>query len=535
MKAEKRWLFFPVKNGAPVRNVGVWVEGIEQRFFEIELADGEPDWWAPLEIGPWKGQELTVQADGPLPPLTQGDALPGSELLYRESLRGQLHFSARRGWLNDPNGMVYSQGEFHLFFQLNPYGWSWGNMHWGHALSRDLVHWEELPIALYPPSRGDAVFSGSAVVDNANTSDWRTGADDLLVGAYTSTARGECMIYSNDWGRSWTEYAGNPVIRHVGRDPRLLWHDPSHLWVMVVYREDQTRTTKEEIEGFDFHTSPDLKHWTYRSRVTGFYECPDLLELPVEGGADGETKWVLMSANTDHLVGRFDGQTFTPETPRLTAGCGQVFYAAQTFSHDPRGRVVQVGWLKTVTPGMPFNGSMSLPHVLTLRATGDGPRLVRRPVEELRTLRARTVLCGPRLVAPDVADPLEGASGELLEIRADFELGAAREVVFDVHGVRVIYDAVKQELSVHGSRAPAPLHDGRQTLIIYADRMCLEIFAADGQYYPPATTERPATNQRVNLHIRGGAVKFDRLEIYELNSIWPQPAAPDHTVGNGAT
>src|SRR6185295_14840190 len=162
-----------------------------------------------------------------------------------------------------------------------PYGWNWGNMHWGHAVSRDLVHWEELPIALYPRKFGDWAFSGSAVVDQRNTSGWKQGRNDLLVAAFTSTGRGECIIYSNDRGRTWTEHEGNPVVKHQGRDPKLVWDAPSRRWVMALYDEFEKK------QWITFHTSSDLKRWEFASRIEGFYECPDLFELPLKN----TSKW----------------------------------------------------------------------------------------------------------------------------------------------------------------------------------------------------------------------------------------------------
>jgi fructan beta-fructosidase len=172
---------------------------------------------------------------------------------------------------------VWHDGEYHLFYQHNPYGWDWGNMHWGHAVSPDLVHWKELPIALYPRQYGDWCFSGSAVVDRSNTSGFGTRAKPPMVAAFTSTGRGECIIWSNDRGRTWNEFADNPVARHQGRDPRLLWHEPTKRWVMAVYDEGEKR------QSIDFFSSADLKAWTHESRIDGFFECPDLFELPVKG------------------------------------------------------------------------------------------------------------------------------------------------------------------------------------------------------------------------------------------------------------
>ena len=192
-----------------------------------------------------------------------------------------------------PTGSSTHKGEYHLYFQHNPYGWSWGNMHWGHAVSPDLVHWRELPIAIYPRRFGDWAFSGSAVVNRANTSGWKQGENDLLVAAYTSTGRGECIVYSNDRGRTWTEFAGNPGRETPGPRPAPALARADERWVMAVYDESDGK------RWIAFYTSPDLKTWTYRSRIEGFFECPDLFELPVDGdrgpaqvGADGREQRV---------------------------------------------------------------------------------------------------------------------------------------------------------------------------------------------------------------------------------------------------
>jgi fructan beta-fructosidase len=450
------------------------------------------------------------------------DDIWAPDAVYRERLRAQFHFSTRRGWNNDPNGLVYSQGEYHLYFQHNPYGWDWGNMHWGHAVSRDLVHWREEPIALYPRRFGDWAFSGSAVVDEANSSGWRRGEDRPLVAAYTSTGRGECIVYSNDRGRTWAEFEGNPVIKHQGRDPRLLWHEPSRRWVMAVYDESEGK------RWIAFYTSADLKTWAYRSRVEGFFECPDLFELPIDGGA-GSRRWVLTAASSEYMVGTFDGATFRPESPKRPGHRGRGYYAAQTFTGDPKGRVVQIGWLQTATPGMPFNQGMSLPTELSLRTTPDGPRLAWRPVEELKSLRSRTILRSSGALHPG-ANPLAGARGELLELRAEFEPDPASILTLTVRGVEIVHDATRREIRVAGLAAPAPLVGGKQRLIVFADRTSLEAFASDGLTYVPFPINLDPRDTALDARVAGGPIRLDSLEVFELGAIWPasahQPTRP---------
>src|SRR5207302_5154989 len=201
----------------------------------------------------------------------------------------------------------------------------------------------------------------------------------LLVGAFTSTGRGECIVYSNDLGRTWTEHAGNPVVKHNGRDPKLIWHAPSKKWVMAVYDENGPA------RDVAFYTSPDLKKWEFESRIGGFYECPDLFSLPVED--DPKTRyWVLYADDGKYILGQFEGRKFSKESGKHQVWYGN-FYAAQTFDSAAGGRRIQIGWANGITfPGMPFNQQMTVPCELTLRRTGDGIRLFAIPVRELDTL-----------------------------------------------------------------------------------------------------------------------------------------------------
>ena len=203
--------------------------------------------------------------------------------------------------------------------------------------------------------------------------------------AYTSTGRGECIAYSNDQGTTWTEYTGNPVVRHQGRDPKLLWHAPTKRWVMAVYDETDNK------RWIAFYTSPDLKIWQLANRIDGFFECPDLFELPIDNN-DTNTRWVLSAADGKYMLGQFDGRRFTPDSSAGEPAKHQLwhgnFYAAQTYSDAPDDRRVQIGWAQGIEfPGMPFNQQMTVPVDLSLRTTNDGPRLHAWPSEEVESLR----------------------------------------------------------------------------------------------------------------------------------------------------
>lgn len=526
-RIEKRYLNLPIKNGAPKRVVTTLVDGQVVVRNDIELASGDPDWWAPMDVGAWRGKTVVLQVkklpeeSRALSLVEASDRIRGAGDLYHEPLRNQFHFSPKRGWNNDPNGLFYHQGEYHLFFQHNPYGWSWGNMHWGHAVSRDLVHWEELGDVLLPDPLGP-MFSGSAAVDWANTSGLGTSDKPAQILLYTAAGDPavQCLASSLD-GRTFTKWPSNPIVKQFtpgNRDPKVIWHEPSKKWVMTLYVETN------KVHSVFFLGSANLKDWTVLSRTDDLYECPDFFELPIDGDAT-RRKWVLTAASSEYLVGTFDGTRFNAETARLPGHRGRGFYAAQTFSDIPAndGRRIQIGWFQTETKGMPFNQSMTVPLVLNLVSTPAGPRLTWTPVRELEVLRQKTHRLPSGSLSPEGPDPLAGIAGELLDIRSEFEPGNSGSVTFSVRGAKIAYDAARQELIVNDHRAPAPLlPGGRQRLTILCDRAGLEIFASDGLTYVPMPYQPNAEDRTLSLKAEGSPAKLVSLEVHELRSAWPQ-------------
>lgn len=533
-QVNKRFLNLPIRNGGAKRSVSLMVDGKLVVKNEIELADNQVDWWAPLDVSSWQGKTIELQVDR-LPESSQafkliepGDSIKNSNDLYRESQRGQIHFSTKRGWLNDPNGLVYFNGEYHLFFQHNPYGWSWGNMHWGHAVSKDLVHWQELGDALAPDQQGP-MFSGSAVVDWKNSSGFGKDGQPPLILLYTAAGNPsvQCLAWSLD-GRTFHKYSENPVVPQItggNRDPKVIWHESTQQWIMVLYVEKPVARHTVHILA-----SANLKQWNVLSVVEGdpagrpfLFECPDLFELPIDGNAKN-TRWVLTAANSEYAVGSFDGKKFTPEQTRLFGHRGRGFYAAQTFSDIPSsdGRRIQIGWFQTETRGMPFNQSMSIPLQLGLTATEDGPRMTFAPVKELESLRTRTHQFGSFELSPGASNPLDKLASELVEIQVEYEPGKADEVVFNVRDVMVIYYPKRQELSVAGQNAPAPLRNGKQRLTIFCDRIGVEVFASDGLTYMPVPYNTKQENTKLYFETRGGPAKVNSLVVHELKSAWPE-------------
>jgi sucrose-6-phosphate hydrolase SacC (GH32 family) len=368
------------------------------------------------------------------------------------------------------------------------------------------------------------MYSGSAVVDWKNTSGLGADGKPPLVLFYTAADKWvQCMASSVD-GRTFTKYPQNPVVKTISngnRDPGVFWYEPGKHWVMVLYAglPQQAGRKGGERNTIQILTSPDLKAWTRASEVEGFFECPDLFPLAVDGDAKN-VKWVLTAASSEYMVGRFDGKTFTPETPKLKGHQGKGFYAAQTFSDIPAsdGRRIMIGWLQTPSPGMPFNQSMSVPLELKLVATPEGPRLSFMPVKELESLRDSSKKVGPVELKPG-EDALAGMKGDLLDIRLEFEPPAAGSALeLNVHGAVIRYE--DGQIVVNGHEAAAPARGGKQRLTVLVDRNSLETFASDGLAYVPFPFIAKDGDQSVRLVAHGAAVKVDSAEVHALKSAW---------------
>lgn len=475
--------------------------------------------------------------------------------LYREKLRPQFHFSTRRGWQNDPNGLVFYKGEYHLFYQHIPSvaHFSFDSInpdlkpHWGHAVSRDLIHWQELPIALYPDEHG-AIFSGSAVIDWNNTSGFQQGDEPPIVAIFTSAGKPftQGVAFSNDRGRTFTKYKGNPVVPNIAvrdRDPKVFWYAPQKKWVMALFIDKSDPKMYPEmnmLELYEFFldknsyglfSSPDLKHWTKMSdlalRVDG--ECPELFEILVDGNPKN-TRWIFHGAKGRYLIGKFDGTSFTPESGPHEMQRGNAWYASQTFNDIPAsdGRRILIPYASTIwmNPNdeplykdMPFNQSMGIPVELTLRTTEEGLRLFANPVRELASLRTKSHRLESQILRPG-ENPAVAIKGELLDIETDISPAKATEVVFNLRGIPVTYDAVNQELSCADKKAPFRMQNGKIRLRFLIDRTSVEIFGNEGQLYMAMGVKIPSENVSLQISAKNGDAVLNSLRAFELKSIW---------------
>ncbi len=522
LKVQQRYLNLPVRDGVPLRHLRLSLDSEIAYAFDVELTEEETDFWVHADLSPWQGLTVTLDLDGDqdsprLNALVLADEAMAFEGAYREPLRPRFHFTALRGWNNDPNGLLFHDGRYHLFYQHNPFGRHWGNMHWGHALSPDLVHWEELGEALLPDETG-TMFSGSGVVDRRNTSSLGTGNDPPLICLYTAAGGKspeslgrpftQCLAYSNDRGRTWSKYAGNPVLDHVAgenRDPKVIWHRGSGRWVMALYLEGPT---------YGLYSSPDLIHWRQESRleVGDGTECPDLFPLPLDGNP-ARDKWVFWAANGAYRVGAFDGSHFRPEGEVRHFYHGSDAYAAQTWSDVPEedGRRLQIAWLRGGITGTPFNQMMTFPLELSLRSAGQGPALFARPAREIARLHRQHQQWEDVPLA-DLESAGRDLTGDAYHLRA--RLRGSGSWRLRLRGVPLEYDADQKEVTLGQCRASLPL-DGPVSLEALVDRTSLEVFLDDGRLYFPLSVILPPPGEVPALAGEGEA-RLAPLEMWEL-------------------
>lgn len=489
-----------------------------------------------------------------------------SPVNYKESLRPQYHFTPEKNWLNDPNGLVYHDGKYHLFYQYNPFGDNWGNLSWGHAVSEDLLHWDHMPIAL-EEENGIMMFSGSIVVDEENSSDLGTAENPPMIAIYTGhytngdeeePTQDQRVAYSLDDGQHWTKYEGNPVIDEDlrdFRDPRIIQTEDSDGWIMVV-----ALPTEHKIR---FYRSSNLLDWEFESEfgpagaTKGIWECPDLFKLPVEG-TDGEERWVLQvdinSGPMDgefggqYFVGHFDGSEFVehPDTKGdiLWVDEGKDFYAAQSYSNAPDDRRIWIAWMNNweyarEIPTAPWRGMMTCPREVGLMNTTDGPRIYQQPVKEHEKLRkTHQEFQDIKISNEELSN--EKLKGKAFELKAEFELddaeyfgikvrkGSDEETVvgYDTDQLKMFIDReLSGKTSFNSSftevqEVSLEPQNNRITMQILVDWSSVEVFGNEGQLSMTNQIFPSESSDQIEVFAEGGTVQLVSLDFWQLQSVW---------------
>lgn len=487
----------------------------------------------------------------------------GQAVRKLEEYRPGYHFTAPKNWINDPNGLIYANGAYHLFYQHNPFDNVWGHMSWGHAVSKDLLTWQNLPLAIpeftHPDGKtSTAIFSGSTVMDKGNKSGLcPAGTKDCMVAIYTGnvsesnkqTAQYQNLAYSADEGRNWTQYASNPVLdlkTKEFRDPNVFWYAPQQKWVMTVIKPTDHQAA--------FYESKNLKDWTLLSLfgpqgdTTKVWECPALFEVPVEGSS--QKKWLLTLSSghrqknylaMQYFVGDFDGKTFTAQKQNeiLYVDGGKDYYAAIPFNDRPdsQKKPIMIGWLNdweyaNKVPTSPFKGAMSVPREISLTKTPDGYRLVQIPVL-LAPLRGKPITKTNLTVTGMV--PLD-FTGESYELEAEISFGPAKKVgiqllksgdetstlLYDVATGTLSFDRTKSGNVSFSDRFPSVEsmvvnpQNGILKLHILVDASVVEVFANGGRQVMTDLVFPTKHEGRVDLMSEGGTAVFKTLTIWPI-------------------
>ena len=481
--------------------------------------------------------------------------------LYKEKYRPQFHFSPAKNWTNDPNGLVYFNGDYHLFYQYNPFGNRWGHMSWGHAVSKDLVHWKHLPLAI-PEKDSVMIFSGSAVVDENNTSGFAKIPGQIpMVAIYTAHIsyaanpdnyrQEQHIAYSLDRGRTWTKYMGNPVLdlhKRDFRDPKVFWYAPQKKWIMLVV------LPHEHI--VQFYSSADLKKWDHLSNfgpagdINDIWECPDLVQVPVEGNS-GIYKWVLFNSQQttmQYFVGDFNGTKFTNENPAnkiFRPDYGPDYYAAVTYNHLPAHYPpILLGWANNWKyandiPTFPWKSEMSLPRELKLKKQNNEWLLIQQPVAAIKNLRWG--LFSEKNISVNGKQQLPIRS-QKFEMEVVFQPTPNSSAGIQLatrgsHFFIVGYDVANQKLFIDRSRGSdtsfnknfdslsryetslAP-QNGKITLHVFFDNSIIEIFANDGVAVMTVQIFPGKTDNEIGLFSDGTETNFESVKIWKIKSAW---------------
>ena len=522
----QKYLILPVEDTAPDVSISVMVDNVQVETFTVRLAINKVDYTVPYELSKYAGKHVVLRFA--MNPLEREGARPKvKEAVFSNNLaltnnydasnketlwRPVYHFAPQWGWMNDPNGMVYKDGEYHLFYQYNPYGSRWGNMNWGHAISRDLVSWEHMPVAISPDGLG-TIFSGSAVVDKDNTAGFGANA---IVAFYTqaSARQMQSIAYSTDNGRTFKKYAGNPVLTgDVAdfRDPKVSWHEGTHKWIL-------TLAVGQEIR---FYSSPNLKDWTFVNINPGG---------PFGGSA------------TQYFVGSFDGHKFVNESPNATKWMdfGKDHYATVTWSNAPQNRVIALAWMSNwqyanEVPTMQYRSSNSVPRDLRLFVKDGETYLQSAPSPELLALRKDKVMSksfsvGKAYTIDQLMSDNKGTYEITMTVRQKKQ-GNLSMRLMNEQGEEIEYslDMAKRELTCIRDKSGVTgfskdfitptvtqVDGGDLQLRFLVDRSSVEAFVNDGRFVMTNLVFPHTPYNKVMFSATGGSVSVKNFTVYRF-------------------
>ncbi|MCH5221740.1 MAG: GH32 C-terminal domain-containing protein [Muribaculaceae bacterium] len=562
-----KYLLMPVQETIEDSKVNIIVDGHIDKTIYVRLAKYRVDHTVPFDLSPYKGHTVVFSIETSQSRSSVREAKEDacwSRFAYadtfdtsnREKYRPAYHHTPLYGWMNDPNGMFYADGTWHLYYQYNPYGSKWQNMTWGHSTSTDLVHWQHLPLAIEPDALG-TIFSGSCAIDSTNSAGFGKNA---VIAMYTSADRSQTqsLAHSTDGGLSFVKYPGNPAITmdSEARDPNFFFDKESGEWKLVLAHA----LNKEMV----FFSSPDLKNWTYTGAFgkglgaqNGVWECPDLFQLPVKG--TDMKKWMLIcninpggpfgGSATQYFIGEFDGKTFKADedadgnVPVKWLDYGKDFYATVTWNNAPQGRRTAIGWMSNwqyaaEVPTSQYRSANTLPREIELYKGDDGQIYAASlPSPEIDAIRGNVVSKATAVNIGAKARSYKLPASGLAEICIDLNTQKATQALIKLSNnfgeeVLMTYDPTTDVLSFDRKNSgltdfsqdfPDPSEgkafstDGALSLRIFIDHSSIEIFANDGRLVMTNLVFPRSPYTTLSVSDKDGATRIDNLKIYDIN------------------
>ncbi len=475
---------------------------------DIRLDPTRPTFFAYIDISRFMGEKLSLSVTPDIPfTVEYADSLD-EKALYSADNRPTVHFTTPSGWINDPNGLCEYRGEYHLFYQYNPADTVWGNMHWGHAVSRDLILWENLPIAIYPDMNG-TIYSGSAIIDSKNASGLKEGENDPILFFYTYNIPGRTqnLAYSTDGGKTFRLYEKNPILQQVdgykyNRDPKVIFCPEIDKYLMALYLAE---------DKYAFFKSENLLEWEefFRISLPGDNECPDIYRLPLEG----EYYYVFKGAHSVVLIGKITEEGFIPVEETYQFQNGGIFsYASQSF--ESNGRRIDIAWHQKVTvPGAEFSGQMSIPTECKLTRKAGKIRLTQYPVEELRGIYGEATEVNNLTLGEKEAFSCEGKAFDLT-VSAPFTENFTLKL--ELFGEPAVANAKENTLTFGKFKMPLSLDRDRIDIRIIRDRLSLEVFTDLGA---SCLAKKSYANYNLPALTVAGSGRIEKLQLTQLQSI----------------
>lgn len=514
IEIKNKYLVFPV-NTLSVKKGLIFKKDNETVYrLNIKLDNCNPDFYAYIDVSRFIGEQIEISVEPEMKLFYQTADEMNIENLYNEPMRPFVHFTTKNGWINDPNGLIYLDGVYHMFYQYNPAEPNWENMHWGHAESRDLIHWEERDIALFPDKRG-AMFSGCALLDDKNLLGKNDGNNKCALLFYTTT-KPFCqhMSYSVDKFKRIIQYSDKPIIPQIiegNRDTKVVFCEEMDCYIMLLYLVDNS---------YCILKSNNLTEWeeVQQMQIQGDNECPDIFPLC---DSEGNRKWIIMGAHEKYLVGKFEDGKFVAEQSVLPLHYGTSAYAGQSFSNLPCGRIVRMVWDRWGLPTFNFKGQMGIPMEMSLSKYKETYYLEANPVKEIENIYKTTkIYNNVNITAEAMFKENLMCSAQLIKIKSEFiEKG---NLTISVFGRSINFDFGQNKINIGDCAAPISLTDSGLDITILVDKCSIEIFADGGKICLSCLNNNTVSDFNIpDLTMQTGeSITIKDIEIYSLDSIW---------------